>query len=106
MSKERARRRAERQAERERHRVARERRQARRERLERLRPQLPRRRRIARMWSRRTRAQRATIALAAAAVVVGAFWYVDSWPIRLAVVALVLIGTPALTTLALDRSRG
>jgi len=34
------------------------------------------------------------------------FLFIDSWSIRFAVLALVAIGTPALTTLAMDRSRG
>lgn len=109
MSKERARRRAVRQAEVSRQKEVRARRQRRRTAVGRLAPPvpaLPRRRRVARMWTRRSRTQRVTIFVIALAVVVLTFLLTDSWGIRLAVVALVGIGTPALTTIALGRSRG
>jgi len=83
-----------------------QRRQRRRAAVGRLQPSLPRRRRVAKLWTRRSRAQRATIYLLALAAVVLTFLLTDSWGIRLAVAALVVIATPALATLALDRSRG
>lgn len=61
---------------------------------------------MARIWSRRSKAQRATIAVVALAVVVLTFLLTDSWRIRIAVLALAAISGPALTTLALGRSRG
>ncbi|MGB9377612.1 MAG: hypothetical protein WCB04_08870 [Mycobacteriales bacterium] len=106
MSKERARQRAVRQAELQRQRLERERRDRRRARIARLKPRLPRRRRNAKVWSRRTRTQRAAVFAIALAAIILTVLYVDSWPIRLAVFALVAIGTPALTTLAMGRSRG
>ncbi len=110
MSKERARRRAVAQAERERQQAAEARRDRRRDRrqarIDGLRARVPRRRRVARIWSRRSKAQRATVALVALAVVVLTFLLTDSWSIRIAVLALTAISGPALTTLALGRSRG
>lgn len=110
MSRERAQRRAERQAELERQHAAQERRQERRATLDRLRRNLarhlPRRRRVARIWSRRNRAQRATLLAVAMSVVVLTFLLTDSWRIRIAVLALLAIAGPAVTTLALGRSRG
>ncbi len=106
MSRERARRREARAAEVEQRRLERERRDRRRATVDRLRPRLPRRRRNAKVWTRRTRAQRGAVFLAALAAIVMTMLFIDSWPIRLAVFALVAIGTPALSTLALDRSRG
>jgi len=110
VSKERARRRAALQAEREqlleRRRLEREHRAQRRARIERLKPRLPRRGHNAKLWTRRTRAQRAAVFALAVAAVIMTLLFVDSWPIRLAIFALVAIGTPALTTLAMDRSRG
>ncbi len=110
MSKERARRRAVREAELAHQKQARARRQRRRAAVGRLQPKLPqalpRRRRVAKAWTRRSRSQRATIFAVALGVVVLTFLLTGSWGIRLAVIALVVIATPALTTLALDRSRG
>ncbi len=110
MSKQRARRRAERQAQLDRQRAARARRRQRQATLERLRPKLPRqlvrRRRVARMWSRRSRAQRGALLAAAGAVVVLTFLLTDSWRVRLAVLALLAIAGPAVATLALGRDRG
>jgi Flp pilus assembly protein TadB len=109
MSKERARRRAVREAEAARQKEARERRARRQAVVGRLAPgvpALPRRRRVAKVWTRRSRSQRATVVAVALAVIVLTFLLTDSWGIRVAVLALALIGTPALTTLALGRSRG
>lgn len=110
MSKERARRRAAAMAEREQvlqqRQLQRERRSRRRARIDRLKPHLPARRRTAKAWTRRTRTQRAAVFALAVAAVIVTLLFVDSWPIRLAVFALVAIGTPALSTLAMDRSRG
>ena len=103
-------RRAARLAEAERERAVRQRRLRRRATIEGLRPKLPprplRRRRVARTWSRRSRAQRAAALALSLAVVVLTFLFTDSWRVRLAVVALLAISAPALTTLALGRSRG
>jgi len=62
---------------------------------------LPRR---GRRWSRRTRAQRATVVLALAGVGLFTYLLVDSWSVRVAVVLAALLATPALVTMALDRS--
>lgn len=61
---------------------------------------------MARVWSRRTRAQRAAMAVVALAIVVLTFLLADSWAARLAVLALLAIAGPALSTLALGRGRG
>jgi hypothetical protein len=102
VSRERALRRAARLAEVERARLARERRERRRARLRALRPRLPDRR-TGKLYPRRTRAQRAGIVVAAA-VALGMIWLlVDSLPTRIALTALVAIGSPALVVLTLDR---
>jgi Flp pilus assembly protein TadB len=62
---------------------------------------LPRR---ARRWSRRTRAQRAGVALTVAGVGLLTYLLVDSWTVRVAVMLAVLLATPALVTMVLDRS--
>jgi Flp pilus assembly protein TadB len=61
---------------------------------------LPRRRR----WSRRTREQRAIIAVVLLAVAVAAYVLLDSWAPRVGVVLLALLATPAIVTMILDRS--
>jgi multisubunit Na+/H+ antiporter MnhG subunit len=62
---------------------------------------LPRR---ARRWSRRTRQQRATILLVLLAVGLFTYLLVDQWTVRIAVLLVALVATPALVTMALDRS--
>jgi Flp pilus assembly protein TadB len=87
-----ARERAEREAE------ARRRRQRR---VDAVRTVVPRR---GRRWSRRTRNQRATIILLLLAVGVFTFLLIDAWPMRIAILLVALVATPALVTMALDRS--
>jgi hypothetical protein len=106
VSKQRAVRRAARLAEQERARAARERtvarRAARRRVLRRLTPRLPDRR-TGRLYPRRTRAQRAVIALAAV-VAIGLVWLnVEDLATRVALTGLVLLASPALIVLTLDR---
>ncbi|MFG1950877.1 hypothetical protein [Micromonospora sp. NPDC048830] len=105
MSKERARRRAAREAQLERERAVRRRRVARRERrravVRRLMPRWPRRRtgRLA----RHTRGERAAIVGLTGVALLGIWVFVDSLALRLALVALLLLGLPAIVVLALDR---
>jgi hypothetical protein len=106
VSKERARRRAVRLAEAEATRAKRQRavlrRQRRRALLRRLRPTLPDRR-TGRLFARRSRAQRAGIGIAAV-VCLGFVWFgIDSLATRIALTALIVIATPALTVLVYDR---
>jgi Flp pilus assembly protein TadB len=65
-----------------------------------LRSVLPRRRR----WSRRTREQRAIIAVVLLAVAVAGYVLLDSWGPRVGILLLALLVTPALVTMILDRS--
>ena len=102
MSRERALRRAARQAEVERAAAARERRAARRARLRAVRPRLPDRR-TGRLFPRRTRAQRAGIVVVAAVALALIWLEMDSLPTKIALTALVAIGSPALVVLTLDR---
>lgn len=110
MSKERARRRAVRQAEAARRAAVASRRSAR---------QVARRRRRQRWrvatrsalpwrpgqrWSRRTRAQRAVVLALLLGVFVVTWMITPSWSIRLAVLLVALLATPALVTMVLDRS--
>jgi hypothetical protein len=106
MSKERARRRAARVAEQERERSARARRVARRDArrrfARRLTPRLPDRR-TGRLYPRRTRTQRAGIAVAAV-IAVGLIWLnVTDLGTRIALTGLVVLASPALIVLTLDR---
>jgi predicted small integral membrane protein len=91
---------------------ARERRERRRALLRRLRPVLPdrlpfsgrpRRRRTGRLFARRTRGQRAAVAIVALAALVLVWLGIDSLSTRIALTALIGIATPALTVLAFDR---
>ena len=106
MSRERALRRAARLAETERAVVARARSQRRRARLRVLRHSVrPRLRggRTGRLYPRRTRAQRIGIAIVALALL-GYIWLeIDSLPTRIALTALVVVGSPALIVITLDR---
>jgi hypothetical protein len=102
VSKTRALRRAARQAEVARAAAARERRARRRATLRKLRPRLPDRR-TGRLYPRRTRAQRAGIAVVGATVLAFVWLYVDSLPTRIALTALVIVASPVLIVLTLDR---
>jgi hypothetical protein len=102
MSKERALRRAARAAEVARARVARERVERRRAILRKLRPRLPDRR-TGRLYPRRTRAERAAIVVGAAVALCWIWLTVDSLPTQIGLSALVLIATPVLVVLTLDR---
>jgi hypothetical protein len=110
MSRERARRRAVRQAE-----AARRAAEA----AERTARQVARRRRLARWrvafrsalpwlpgqrFSRRTRTQRAAVVGILGAVLVLTWILTPSWNIRIAMLLVALVATPALVTLVLDRS--
>ncbi|MFI6757777.1 hypothetical protein ACIBF5_01350 [Micromonospora sp. NPDC050417] len=106
MSKERARLRAVRQAEAEREKAARARRVARRQRrrvlLRRLTPRLPDRR-TGRLFARRSRAERAGVAVLSIAAL-GAIWFlVDDLGLRLALIVLLLLVLPAVVVVALGR---
>jgi hypothetical protein len=106
VSKERARRRAARLAEAEVARAARQRALRRRERrralLRRIRPTLPDRR-TGRLFARRTRAQRAGVVVGML-VALGFVWFgVESLATRVALTALIVIATPALTVIVFDR---
>ncbi len=106
MSRERAQRRAVRLAaqakERGRRERARGRRDARRALVRRLTPRLPDRR-TGRIFARRSRAQRITIAALVAVVVVGIWWYFDDLGARIALTALVAVALPAFIVISLDR---
>ena len=109
MSKQRARARQVREAEaarraaeaRERAERETEARRKRQQRTDAVRSVLPRR---GRRWSRRTRNQRATVILLLLAVGVFTFLLIDAWTLRVAVLLVALVATPALVTMALDRS--
>jgi len=55
-------------------------------------------------WSRRTRGQRATVAGILLAVLVVTWVLVPEWSVRIAVLLVLLVATPAVVTLFLDRS--
>ncbi len=106
MSRERAQRRAERLAVQEKVKAARERRQARKARrralARRLTPRLPDRR-TGRLYARRTRAERITVAIAAAVVLAAIWYYIGDLGARIALTALVVVAAPALIVLSFDR---
>ncbi|MDW5323112.1 hypothetical protein [Plantactinospora sp. KLBMP9567] len=106
MSKERARRRAVRLAEAERERAARARKVARRQRrralLRRLAPRLPDRR-TGRLFARRSRGERAGVAVLSVAAVIGIWLLVDDLALRLGLIALLLLVLPAVVVIALGR---
>jgi Flp pilus assembly protein TadB len=110
VSKERARRRAARQADAARRaseaarRTARQ--VARRRRLDRRRVSVRRALpwRPGQRWSRRTRAQRAAVAGILLGVLVVTWLVTPSWSIRIAMLLVVVVATPALVTLFFDRS--
>jgi Flp pilus assembly protein TadB len=106
VSRERARRREARLAEAEAARAARQRTRDRRKRrqalLRRVWPTLPDRR-TGRLFARRTRGQRAAVAITALAALILVWLGIDSLSTRIALTALILIATPALTVLVFDR---
>jgi hypothetical protein len=106
VSKARAQVRAARAAQAEAARIARGRAAARRARrralLRALTPRLPDRR-TGRLYPRRTRFQRITIALLAGVALLGIWWWFDGLATRLALSALVLLALPAVIVLSLDR---
>jgi predicted small integral membrane protein len=106
LSKERAKRREVRLAEAEAARTARQRARDRRERrralLRRVRPALPDRR-TGRLFVRRTRGQRAAVAIVALAALVLVWLGVDALSTRIALTMLIAIAIPALTVLVFDR---
>jgi fatty acid desaturase len=106
VSKERARRRALREAEVAASRAARlravQRRERRRALARRLRPRLPDRR-TGRLFARRTRAQRAAIAVGALTALAFVWFGLDSVATKVALSALILVATPAITVLVFDR---
>lgn len=55
-------------------------------------------------FSRRTRAQRATVIFAVLAVLVLVWLVTDDWGVRVALALLAVIATPALVTMVLGRS--
>jgi hypothetical protein len=106
MSKERAARRAVRVAQEQRERAARERTMVRRARrralVRRVTPRLPDRR-TGRLYARRSRTQRAAIALVALAAVLLIWLRVEDLNARIALTGLVIVASPALIVLTLDR---
>lgn len=106
MSRERARRRAERLAEAEAARAARQRAVRRREQrraiVRRIRPTLPDRR-TGRLFARRSPAQRAGIGVVALTALAFVWLGIDSLATRIALTAVIVIITPALTVLVYDR---
>jgi hypothetical protein len=106
MSKERAERRAVRLAEAQRERVVRQRGAARRARrramLRRVTPRLPDRR-TGRLYARRSRTQRAGIALVAVIAIALIWLRVEDLGARIALTALVVVASPALIVLTFDR---
>ncbi|MEV1289664.1 hypothetical protein [Micromonospora sp. NPDC049679] len=106
MSKERARRRAVRVAEAEREKAARARRVARRQRrrtiVRRLTPRL-RRRRTGRLFARRSTGERAGIIVLSLALLAVVWLLVDDPALRLLLIALAVLGLPAVVVIALGR---
>ncbi|ROT31195.1 hypothetical protein [Micromonospora sp. HM5-17] len=106
MSRERARRRAARLAEAERARAARARAVARRQRrralLRRLTPRLPDRR-TGRIFPRRSRGERAGVAVLSLVALGGIWLLVDDLALRLGLIVLVLLALPAVVVIALGR---
>jgi Flp pilus assembly protein TadB len=101
-SKERALRREQRLADAAARREAAERREDRRRRLRALRPRLPDRR-TGKVFPRRSRTQRAGIAILTVFAVLVVAYLVPSWPARIGLIALILLGMPVFMTLVLDR---
>ena len=102
MSKERAKRRALLAAERAKRMQKFERRRARRAALRRMVPKV-KVGRTGKIFPRRSRAQRSVIALLVLVVLLLVWTFVDSVAARIGISAVVIIATPALTVLVLDR---
>ena len=102
MSKERARRRARAELDRARRAARRERVERRRALLKRMVPR-PQRRRTGKLFARRTRAQRAAIASGVLVSLFLVWWLVDPLLTRIGLTALVVVATPTLVVLTLDR---
>ena len=104
MSKERARRRAQREAARVLAEAKRRRRERRRARWVALRNRLRRRpRRLAWGLGRRTTAQRAVLVAVALAAMMAVWYFVDSWPGRIAFSLLILLALPVFAVVTFDR---
>jgi hypothetical protein len=69
-----------------------------------LRDRLPRRGRVGRIAGRRSRAQMAGVFLVLMTTSLLVWYFVESWPVRIAMAILSLVAVPALVTLTLDRS--
>ena len=104
MSKERAQRRLARQAEAAQRQRAAERRASRGRLRRALRERFSRRGRVGKLSTGRSRAQFAGIAVGLTVFHVLAWYFVTSWPVRIALLVLSLLALPALVTLTLDRS--
>ena len=102
MSKERARRRAVLEAERAERMRRHERRRARRAAVRRLVPRV-RAGRTGKIFARRSHKQRAIIAILVLAVLALVWTFIDSLPARIGISAIVIVATPALTVLVIDR---
>ncbi|WP_433079000.1 hypothetical protein ACQP1P_38920 [Dactylosporangium sp. CA-052675] len=102
MSKERAKRRALLEAERAERMRRHERRQARRAAVRRLVPKV-RVGRTGKIFARRSWKQRIIIAILVLAVLTLVWTSIDSWPARIGISAILIVATPALTVLVLDR---
>jgi len=70
--------------------------------LRRMAPRL-RRRRTGKLFARRTRAQRAAIASGVLVALILVWWLVDPLLTRIGLTALVIVATPTLVVLTLDR---
>jgi hypothetical protein len=102
LSKERAKRRALLEAERAERMRRHERKRARRAAVRRLVPKV-RVGRTGKLFARRSHKQRAIIAILVLAVLALVWTFVDSWPARLGISAIVVVAAPALTVLVIDR---
>ena len=102
MSKERAKRRAVLEAERAERMRRHERKRARRAAVRRLVPKV-RVGRTGKIFPRRTAKQRVIIAILVLAALAAVWVSIDSWPARIGIGAILIIATPALTVLVIDR---
>jgi hypothetical protein len=105
VSKERAQRRAARVAEAQRRQQAEQKRSARRGRWHAVRNRLaPRRGRVGKIAPRYSRSQTKVVVFGVGTMVVLLCFLIESWPVRVALICLALVGLPALLTLTYDRS--
>jgi hypothetical protein len=102
LSKERAKRRAVLEAERAARMRRNERKRSRRAAMRRLVPRV-RVGRTGKIFARRSGKQRAIIAILVLAVLALVWVSIDSWPARIGIGTIVIVATPALTVLVLDR---